>query len=247
MAASIHSSTCGVFVIAATPFTDSGAIDFESIDTLTDFYLSFGIDGLTILGIMGEAQKLSQDESLAVMHRFLQRVNGRVPVIVGASAPAFDPMVSLSKAAMDAGIPGILVGHMAVPGIDKERPNRPAALSPRLLQLLVRQDWQYQPESLLVFIGGLGSFHGAIFGAAFIIALPQVIVFMKDYLPAAIGQQTGLQPTIFGLILMAFLLFEPLGLYGRWVKVRTYLELFPYYRGGMFARQRSFQKSERTK
>ena len=72
----------GELIIAATPFTDSGAIDFDSIDTLTDFYLSFGIDGLTILGIMGEAQKLSQDESLAVMHRFLERVDGRVPVIV---------------------------------------------------------------------------------------------------------------------------------------------------------------------
>ena len=57
-----------------------------------------------------------------------------------ALASAMEPF----KAAMDAGIPGILVGHMAVPGIDKERPNRPAALSPRLLQLLVRQDWQYQ-------------------------------------------------------------------------------------------------------
>ncbi len=61
-----------------------------------------------------------------------------------ALAAAMEPF----KAAMDAGIPGILVGHMAVPGIDKERPNRPAALSPRLLQLLVRQDWQY--EGLLI-------------------------------------------------------------------------------------------------
>ena len=69
MAALIHPDTRGVFVIAATPFTDSGAIDFDSIDTLTDFYLSRGATGLTILGIMGEAQKLSQDEALAVMQR----------------------------------------------------------------------------------------------------------------------------------------------------------------------------------
>lgn len=100
---------------------------------------------------------------------------------------------------------------------------------------------------MMIVIGGLGSLHGVFLGAAFVIALPQVIALVKDYLPAAIGASPGLQPTVFGLILMAFLLFEPLGLYGRWVKVRTYLELFPYYRGGMFARQRSFQKSERTK
>ncbi len=109
MAAPIHSHSQGVFVIAATPFDDGGAIDFDSIDSLTDFYLSFGIDGLTILGIMGEAQKLSQDESMAVMQRFLTRVDGRVPVIVGASAPAFDPMVSLAKAAMDGGAAGVMI------------------------------------------------------------------------------------------------------------------------------------------
>ena len=105
----IHSHSKGVFVIAATPFTDSGAIDFESIDRLTDFYLGFGIDGLTIMGIMGEAPKLSQDESLAVMRRFLRRVDGKLPVIVGVSAPGFDPMVALAHAAMDNGASGVMV------------------------------------------------------------------------------------------------------------------------------------------
>lgn len=90
MAASIHSHTRGV-VIAATPFSDSGAVDFDSIDRLTDFYLGFGIDGLTILGIMGEAQKLSQDESLAVMRRFLQRIDGRVPVVRRRVGGGFRP------------------------------------------------------------------------------------------------------------------------------------------------------------
>ena len=108
-ASRIHSHSKGVFVIAATPFTDGGAIDFESIDTLTDFYLGFGIDGLTIMGIMGEAPKLSQDESLAVMRRFLLRVDGKVPVIVGVSAAGFDPMVSLAHAALDAGAAGVMV------------------------------------------------------------------------------------------------------------------------------------------
>lgn len=105
----IHSNTDGVFVIAATPFSDSGEVDLASIDTLTDFYMSFGIDGLTIMGIMGEANKLSQEESLAVMQRFLKRVAGRIQVIVGVSAPAFDPMVSLSRAAMAAGAAGVMI------------------------------------------------------------------------------------------------------------------------------------------
>lgn len=100
---------------------------------------------------------------------------------------------------------------------------------------------------MMIVIGGLGSLHGVFLGAAFVIALPQVIAMAKDFLPAVVAGSPGLQPLVFGLILMAFLLFEPLGLYGRWIKIRTYLEMFPYYRRGMFARQRSFQKSERTK
>ena len=100
---------------------------------------------------------------------------------------------------------------------------------------------------LMVVVGGLGSIHGAYFGAAFLIALPQVIVLVKDYLPDAIGQATGLQPTVFGLILIGFVLFEPLGIYGRWLKIRTYLGLFPFYRRGMFKRQKAFMKSDRLK
>ncbi len=115
-------------------------------------------------------------------------------------------------------------------------------ISPEQFNLLVSIEM-----TTVVFIGGLGSFHGAVFGAIFVIALPQLIVFLKDVLPAAIGQQTGLQPTIFGLILIGFLLFEPLGIYGRWVKIRTYFSLFPFYRRGMFRRQKTYMKSDRLK
>ena len=100
---------------------------------------------------------------------------------------------------------------------------------------------------LMVVIGGLGSVHGAFLGAIFLITMPQVISLGKDYLPAAIGQAPGLQGLVYGLVLIAFVLFEPLGLYGRWLKVRTYLQIFPFYRKGMFKRQKSFQKSERLR
>ena len=100
---------------------------------------------------------------------------------------------------------------------------------------------------LLVVIGGLGSIHGAFMGAVFLIVMPQLIVQAKDYLPAAIGQAAGLQGTVYGIVLVAFVLFEPLGLYGRWLKIKAYLELFPFYRRGMFKRQKSFQKSDRLK
>jgi branched-chain amino acid transport system permease protein len=100
---------------------------------------------------------------------------------------------------------------------------------------------------LMVVIGGLGSVHGAFLGAIFLISMPQAISLTKDYLPGVIGQAPGLQAVVYGIVLISFVLFEPMGLYGRWLKVRTYLELFPFYRQGMFKRQKSFQKSDRLK
>ena len=98
----------------------------------------------------------------------------------------------------------------------------------------------------IVILGGVGFVHGAVLGAAFLIVLPQLISLAKDYLPADVGG-TGLQAVVFGLVLIAFIIFEPLGLYGRWLKVRTWLELFPFYRRGMFRRQKSYMKSERLR
>ena len=100
---------------------------------------------------------------------------------------------------------------------------------------------------LMVVIGGLGSIHGAFLGAIFLIVMPQLIALGKDTLPEAIGQSAGLQGAVYGAVLIAFVLFEPMGLYGRWLKVRAYFQLFPFYRQGMFKRQKSFQKSDRLK
>ena len=100
---------------------------------------------------------------------------------------------------------------------------------------------------MLVVIGGLGSIHGAFFGAIFLIVMPQLIAIGKDFLPAMIGEAPGLQSVVYGLILILFVLFEPLGIYGRWLKIRTWLEIFPFYRQDMFRRQKAFLKSDRLK
>jgi branched-chain amino acid transport system permease protein len=100
---------------------------------------------------------------------------------------------------------------------------------------------------LMVVIGGLGSIHGAFLGAIFLITMPQLISGAKDFLPAFIGQAPGLKAVVYGAVLVAFVLFEPLGMYGRWLKVRTFFSTFPFYRKGMFKRQKSFQKSDRLK
>jgi 4-hydroxy-tetrahydrodipicolinate synthase len=75
---------------------------------MVDFYLSCGADGLTILGIMGEAPKMTGEESIAIVRRVVARA-GRTPVIVGVSAPGFAPMRALARASMEAGAAGVMI------------------------------------------------------------------------------------------------------------------------------------------
>lgn len=97
----------GVFPIAATPFDDAGRLDEESLDRLTDFYVESGATGLTILGIMGEAQKLDADEARRVVRRMVARAP--VPVVVGVSAPGFAAMRALARDSMDLGAAGVMI------------------------------------------------------------------------------------------------------------------------------------------
>ena len=99
----------GVFVIAVTPFHPDGRIDMESCDRMVDFYLEVGATGLTVLGMMGEAPKLTVEESQEVVARILKRVDGRVPVVVGVSAPGFAQIDTLTRAVMELGAAGAMV------------------------------------------------------------------------------------------------------------------------------------------
>jgi 4-hydroxy-tetrahydrodipicolinate synthase len=98
----------GTFAIAPTPFQDDGRIDEKSIDRLTDFYADIGCDGVTVLGIMGEAPKLDGSEAEEVAQRFVKRAKN-MQVIVGVSAPGFAAMRSLARASMDAGAAGVMI------------------------------------------------------------------------------------------------------------------------------------------
>ncbi len=98
---------------------------------------------------------------------------------------------------------------------------------------------------MIIVIGGLGSLHGAVLGAIFMTVLPELIIIAKDYMPRSLAYQPGLQPMLFGAMLVAFVLFEPAGIYGRWLKIRTYFQLFPFYKKAMFAKEKTYMKSER--
>ena len=143
---------------------------------------------------------------------------------------AYYKTLSFALSAALAGIAGALYAHKL------------QFISPDQFSLLQSVDLL-----LMIVIGGAGSVHGAFLGAIFLISMPQAIAMVKDYLPDAVGQAPGLQGVVYGVVVIAFVLFEPMGLYGRWLKIRTYLQMFPFYRKGMFKRQKSFQKSDRLK
>ncbi|WP_294643497.1 dihydrodipicolinate synthase family protein [uncultured Aureimonas sp.] len=105
----LNESARGVYVIAVTPFLADGALDLESTDRMVDFYLDCGATGLTVLGMMGEAQKLTIEESQTIVRRILARVGGRVPVVVGVSAAGFAQMAALTTMAMDDGAAGVMI------------------------------------------------------------------------------------------------------------------------------------------
>ncbi len=105
----LAASAKGVYLIAITPFAENGALDLASTDRMVDFYLSKGVAGLTILGILGEATKLTAEESKLFTKQVLQRVNGRVPVVVGASSAGFAPMRELTQNVMALGASGVMI------------------------------------------------------------------------------------------------------------------------------------------
>lgn len=98
---------------------------------------------------------------------------------------------------------------------------------------------------MLVMVGGVGSIHGAIFGAIFLVLLPTVIALLRDYMPAGIAQQPALEPGIYGVILVLVVLLEPLGLNGLWRKIKFFFWQFPMYKSATFKRQKTYMRTER--
>ena len=124
---------------------------------------------------------------------------------------------------------------------------------------------------MMVLIGGAGSIHGAVLGAIFVVMVDPLLTLLKDDVPnliaylsgilgagaatkAAIyetlarwGSAAGLKGAIYGIVIMAFILFEPHGLYGRWLKIKLFFQLFPLYKQATFVRQKTYMKSERVR
>ncbi len=99
----------GIFNILATPFDAEQQVDLDSLRKLVNFQINLGVYGLTILGVLGEAAKLSVDERNLVLNTVMETVAGRVPVVVGTSHTELDTCIALSQAAFAAGADGVMI------------------------------------------------------------------------------------------------------------------------------------------
>jgi len=138
--------------------------------------------------------------------------------------------VAFSASAALSGLMGALLAH-------KISYLSPEVFSPLLsIQML-----------MLVVVGGLGSIHGVFLGAVFIVILPLVISAAKTYMPDSIAQQPAIEPGLYGVLLVAFIVFEPTGIHGRWQKVKYFFATFPLYKTASFKRQKTYMRSERLR
>src|SRR5262249_2692291 len=105
---SIREKARGVYVIAPTPFHPDGRIDESSADRMTDFFLQAGATGMTVLGQLGEAPKMTHEESVGIVKRVIARAKA-LPIVVGVSAPGFAAMRALTHDVMALGAAGVMI------------------------------------------------------------------------------------------------------------------------------------------
>lgn len=104
----LSSRSSGTFAIAPTPFDAEGRVDSRSVDIMCDFYRAVGCNGITVLGVMGEASKLEAQEAIEVARQVIRRAE-TLPIIVGVSSPGFAAMRALARSVMDVGAAGVMI------------------------------------------------------------------------------------------------------------------------------------------
>ncbi len=108
----------GIFNILATPFTADQTLDRASLRQLVEFQIARGVAGLTILGVLGEAAKLSLVERQQVLETVMAVVDGRIPVVVGVSHADIDTAINLARLAVAAGAEGVMLAPPPMPNDD---------------------------------------------------------------------------------------------------------------------------------
>jgi 4-hydroxy-tetrahydrodipicolinate synthase len=101
--------TGGFVAISVTPLHENGAVDYEDLARLMRFYGDCGVDGVALLGVMGEANRMTDADARVVVEHAVAAIDGRVPIIVGVSDPSLQRVQSLGEYSMSLGCAGVLL------------------------------------------------------------------------------------------------------------------------------------------
>jgi len=99
----------GSIVAIATPFKENGDLDLETFDSLVEWHVEQGTDGIVVCGTTGETPALSEDEDAIMIERAVKKVNGRIPVIAGTGSNCTKDSIKYSKRAISLGVDALLV------------------------------------------------------------------------------------------------------------------------------------------
>ena len=99
----------GVYNITPTPFHPDGSLDEASLKTLTDFTVKCRVNGMTILGVLGETSKVSEAERERIISTVIEAADGRIPICVGTSHSATGVCVEYSRRAQTLGAKAVMV------------------------------------------------------------------------------------------------------------------------------------------
>jgi 4-hydroxy-tetrahydrodipicolinate synthase len=110
----------GVFSVLPTPFRGGGEVDVESLKRVVDLIVAAGVNGVTALGVTGEAARLSERERGVVVDTVVRQVAGRVRVIVGTSADGVRTCIDFSREARSLGGSAVMVSPPRMPKLNSE-------------------------------------------------------------------------------------------------------------------------------
>lgn len=103
----------GFVAIAVTPLDEAGEVDYADLAGLMQFYLDCGVDGVALLGVMGEANRMTDADARVVVEHAVAAIDGRVPIIVGVSDPSLQRVKSLGAFSHSLGCAGVLLQPLA--------------------------------------------------------------------------------------------------------------------------------------
>jgi 4-hydroxy-tetrahydrodipicolinate synthase len=99
----------GSWVAIPTPFTEEDEVDFGGFQTLVDFQVQHGTDGLLLMGSTGESPSLTMDERREILDRVLPYAKDKIPILAGTTCGNTRQTIELSQHAQQAGADGLLL------------------------------------------------------------------------------------------------------------------------------------------